>query len=710
VGFRPHVYRLARARGLAGFVLNSIQGVLIEAEGAATGLDAFVEELRAGPPPNAVVTGFTTEAIPDEGTASFTVRHSDATGEPAAFLLPDLAICPECLADITNPCNRRYRYPFTTCTHCGPRYSIVEGIPYDRPLTSMRHFPMCPACQAEYVDPLDRRFHAQTNCCAECGPQLALWDSAGSVLSAGDAALRQAVAAVRAGRILALKGIGGFHLICDALNGEAIRLLRTRKQRPAKPLAVMARQWELADREERLLQSPQAPIVLVERPIALPEEIAPGNPFLGVMRPYSPLHALLLDSLDGPIVATSGNLTDEPICIDEHEALARLGKVADLFLVHNRPILRPVDDSIVRWMDGAPTLLRRARGYAPLPLQVVLPLPQMVATGAHMKNTVAVSRGRLIFLSQHLGDLSTVAALEGHRQCLRDLTGVYQIQPEKAVCDLHPDYGSTASARALGLPLRAVQHHEAHVLAGIAEHAIEGPVLGVAWDGSGYGTDGTVWGGEYLQFAGGVFTRVDHLRTFRLPGGEQAVRQPRRSLLGVSSEMGRPEWARPLFQEAEWRVLQVMLERRLNAPLTSSMGRLFDAAAALLGLCPVSSFEGEAAMQLEFAARESSCHDTVPMETDWAELMLALAESNRTVADRAAMFHNAIADSVVRIAERHGLHQVLLTGGCFQNALLVERTAGRLRAAGFKVFTHRALPPNDGAIAVGQIVAAALGG
>jgi hydrogenase maturation protein HypF len=699
VGFRPHVYRMAGRHGLAGFVLNSAQGVLIEVEGASA--TAFVEQLRAQPPAHAVIAGFSLESIADLGDTSFTVRHSDSSGQPAAYLLPDLAICDACQAEIRDPANRRFRYPFTTCTDCGPRFSIAEGLPYDRPLTTMRHFPMCAACQSEYDHPADRRFHAQTNCCPACGPQLELWSAAGETLAREDDALCAAAEAVRAGRILALKGMGGFHLICDARNRAAVQTLRQRKRRPAKPFAVM-----VPEHPDRLLYSVQAPIVLVENTLNLPDEIAPGNPLLGVLRPYSPLHVLLMDELRFPIVATSGNLTDEPICFDEHEALRRLGAIADVFLVHNRPILRPLDDSIVRVIDGAPTLLRRARGYAPLPFVSPVDLPEMIATGAHDKNTVACSRGRLVFVSQHIGDLSTVPALDSHRRALADLRRTYELRPVRVAHDLHPDYASTREALATGLPACAVQHHHAHVYAGILEHQIAPPLLGVAWDGTGYGLDGTVWGGEYLAWDGATMERVAHLPAFPLPGGERAVREPRRSLLGLLHSLGRRESARKLFTPVEWPLVTALLDRGLNAPLTTSAGRVFDAVAALLGLCTVSSFEGEAAMRVEFSARECTTDASIDLSPGWAPLVDALEDTQWTLSAGAAMFHNALADSICRVAMQAAIPQVLLTGGCFQNALLAEKAAARLRAAGFRVYLHRALPPNDGAIAAGQIFAA----
>lgn len=703
VGFRPHVFRMAQKHGVAGFVLNSTAGVLIEAEAEDGRVRAFVEELRRNPPPLARIASFLTELLPGAGYSGFHVEASDTGGEPEAFLPPDLAMCGDCRREIFDPRDRRYRYPFTTCTNCGPRYSIVDSLPYDRPRTTMRDFPMCPACEAEYRDPLNRRFHAQTNCCPACGPHLELWSADGRVLARRDDALRQAAEAVREGRILALKGIGGFHLICDARNHEVLRELRRRKRRPTKPFAVM-----LPGHGHPLLHTPASPIVLIENTLGLPEEVAPGNPLAGVMIPYSPLHALLMNELGFPVVATSGNLTDDPICIDNREALERLGRIADLFLVHNRRILRPVDDSIVREIAGAPVILRRARGYAPLPFEAPRDLPELFATGGHMKNAVAFSRGRRVFLSQHLGDLSTHAAVENHRRMTADFRAIYNVRPAAVACDLHPDYASTQTAREMKTPVRAVQHHVAHLFSAVLEHRLEAPVFAASWDGTGAGADGTVWGGEFLLWEGRVLRRTGHLRPFRLPGGEQAVREPRRALLGVVWEMRRPELARPLFADNEWKVLVRMLERGFHCPWTTSAGRLFDAAAALFGLCAVSSFEGEAAMRVEFAARGATgTAEAVPMEEDWAPLFEQLADGNLPVAQRAALLHESLAESVVSAARRAGVEQVVLTGGCFQNALLTEDAARRLREEGFRPLLHREAPPNDGGLAAGQLLAAA---
>ena len=621
VGFRPFVYRLARATGLKGWVGNSPQGVVLEVEGPQERLDEFLLRLPRDVPPPASIHSLEPAVLEPAGYREFAIRPSDTAGAPTALVLPDIATCPACRAEIADPADRRYGYPFTNCTHCGPRYSIIDALPYDRASTSMAGFDMCAACRAEYEDPADRRFHAQPNACPDCGPQLALWNPAGGVLAERQTALEEAAAALGRGAIVAVKGLGGFHLMVDARDPEAVARLRRRKRREAKPLALMFPSLErlegscrVSPLESRLLQAPEAPIVLLERRPAdgLAEGVAPGNPYLGAMLPYTPLHHLLLGRVAAPLVATSGNLSDEPICIDQDRALKHLGGVADLFLVHDRPIRRQVDDSVARLVAGRQTLLRRARGYAPLPLDLPRPVPPSLAVGGHLKNSVAVGSGRRAFVSQHIGDLETGPAYEAFRRVSHDLGALYACRPRALAADLHPDYRSTRHAaeraRDDGLPLVQVQHHYAHILACMAENHAEAPVLGVAWDGSGYGTDGSVWGGEFLRIGPAGYQRVAHLRTFPLPGGEAAVRQPRRSALGLlyalwgEETFGRGDLA-PLgaFAQAELPLLARALQRRLNTPLTSSVGRLFDGVASIAGLLQESRFEGEAAMALEFA-------------------------------------------------------------------------------------------------------------
>jgi hydrogenase maturation protein HypF len=751
VGFRPFVYRLATELQLTGWVLNSAQGVFIEVEGKESALAQFRVRLERETPPQASIQRLSYETLPPAGYTNFEIRQSKQDGPKTTLVLPDVATCPDCLAEIFDPEDRRYGYPFTNCTNCGPRYSIIEGLPYDRAQTSMRGFTMCPRCQTEYEDPTNRRFHAQPNACPTCGPQLAFWDSNGILLAEREVALRAAADALRSGWIIAVKGMGGFHLFGDARSGETVEQLRRRKHRPSKPLAIMLpnleeveRHCELSPQERVLLSSSAAPIVLLRRrdadsyastasstPIA--GNVAPGNRYLGVMLPYTPLHHLLMAKVGFPLIATSGNLSDEPICTDETEALERLHGIADFFLVHNRPIVRSVDDSVAQVVGGDLQILRRSRGYAPLPLAVDHP-PQtsILAVGAHLKNTVALSKGEHIFLSQHIGDLETPQSYAAFRHTVESLCRLYGAEPETIACDAHPDYLSSQYAVQLAaernLPLRKVQHHYAHVLACMAEHKLKPPVLGLSWDGTGYGEDGTIWGGEFLLVTETGYERVAHLRPFPLPGGDAAVREPRRSAIGLLYERFGDrlfEWEQlPFLHAFSWedrRVLRLMLKRKLNTVYTSSMGRLFDGVAALLDIHPIADFEGEAAMALQFAAEtvstteryEIAVHDPVqpkdPMVLDWAPMIDAiLADRWQGVGtgEIAARFHNTLVQVAVNIAQRIGAQQVVLTGGCFQNKLLSESLMAQLSATGHQPFCHRQVPPNDGGIALGQVMAA----
>ena len=650
-------------------------------------------------------------------------------------MLPDIATCPECLHEIFDPANRRYLYPFTNCTHCGPRFSILEALPYDRPNTSMRAFEMCPQCRAEYEDPRDRRFHAQPNACPNCGPHLELWNRAGAILHRKEPALDVTANALRSGSIVAVKGLGGFHLMADARNEEAVRRLRRLKHREEKPFAVMAPSMDsvrlecaVSGLEERLLRSSEAPVVLLRRMPSQAGQIAPAvaprNPCLGVMLPYTPLHHLLLAGLGFPVVATSGNLSDEPICIDEHEALARLGGIADLLLVHNRPIVRHGDDSVVRVLLDRELVMRRARGYAPLPVVLKHSTQPTLAVGAHLKNTVALSSGTSVFISQHIGDLETEPALAAFERVIADFQRLYEVRPAVIVADAHPDYLSTKFAADLalrtGTRLETVQHHHAHICACMAENELEGPVLGVAWDGSGFGTDGTVWGGEFLRVGSAGFERVAHLRTFCLPGGDAAAREPRRCALGLLYEIfGDDAFAMtdlaPLqaLTPAERAILRTMLQRKLNPPRTSSAGRLFDGVASLAGVRQTSAFEGQSAMELEFAV-DPVGDDAYPLPVadgivDWEPTVGAiLADVAAGIAPGriSGKFHRALAVAIVEVARVVGERQVVLAGGCFQNEYLTRQTVQRLSAAGFIPVWHQRIPPNDGGISLGQTVAA----
>jgi hydrogenase maturation protein HypF len=758
------VYRLATTLHLDGWVLNSTQGVFLEVEGEREGLEAFAARLAAERPPRAVIQGLETSWLDPCGYRGFEIRESAGEGAPQVLVLPDIATCHDCLREILDPFDRRFRYPFTNCTNCGPRFTIIESVPYDRENTSMKGFAMCEACRREYHDPADRRFHAQPNACPVCGPQLALWDESGRPVAARENALERAGATIRDGRIVAVKGLGGFHLVVDATNDEAVRRLRARKHREEKPFAIMCGSLEQVERlcevspaEARLLMSPESPIVLLTRHVArnagCADAVAPNNPSLGVMLPYTPLHHLLTRAVGVPIVATSGNLSDEPICTDERDAVSRLAGIADLFLVHDRPIVRHVDDSIVRLVLGRELVLRRARGYAPLPIPLRTPAPPLLAVGAHLKNTVAITAGANVFISQHIGDLETPQSLAAFGQVIDSVGTLYRTRPVAVVADMHPDYLSTKHARTLGVPVTQVQHHTAHVAACMAENDLDGPVLGVSWDGTGYGPDGTVWGGEFLRVGSDwgqtrvkqgsdegqtrvrlQFERVATLRPFRLPGGDAAVREPRRSALGLlyalhGSSIAHRDDLPPLaaFDPEARRLLVQALDRGVNAPFTTSAGRLFDAVASLTDSRQVSTFEGQAAMDLEFSL-DSADADPYPFKLssggadfapppwqppatviDWAPMIDAIVRDIHAGVPRqdiSARFHASMADMIVRVALRVGEPRVVLTGGCFQNRRLVELAVDGLRSAAFRVYWHQRVPPNDGAISLGQIAAA----
>ena len=744
MGFRPFVFVLARSLGITGWVLNEADAVRIEAQGPADSLEAFCTRLREDHPPAARIDSIDVNRIecePDDG-GPFLIRDSLAESEPRPTIPADLATCAECLEEIRTEGERRYGYAFTNCTNCGPRWSIIERLPYDRSRTSMAGFRICEDCQAEYVDPTDRRFHAQPIACPQCGPRLELLDQSGRRISDREQALELAAEAVKAGKILAIKGLGGFQLLVDATNADAVALLRERKCRPHKPFAIMLRSLKEVRRrchvsaeEAEALSSHQAPIVLLQRreesnPATdkavgqVASGVAPGNPQLGVMLPYTPLHHLFMTAVGRPIVCTSGNLSEEPMAIDTDDAVERLAAIADLFLVHDRAIVRPVDDSVVRVWSGAPRVLRRARGLAATPIDLGFRGPTVLAVGGHLKNTVALSLGSQAIMSSHVGDLGSVLAVEVHRQAVRDLVGFFRAPPDVVACDMHPDYASTRHAERLGakwnVPLVRVQHHHAHVAACRAENGIEGPLLGFCFDGTGYGPDGTVWGGEVLQCDGAGSTRVGHLRTFPLPGGDRAVREPRRSALGILFELLGSEagnQARDWFAPHELDFLVRLLDRTIRCPRTSSLGRLFDAVACLCGLATTVSFEGQAAMALEYAAdwQEKGAYsivlsDTIPAVADWRPMVGAIIDDHRAGVPTgvvSARFHNGLADWAVAAALRGNCRQVALSGGCFQNGLLFDRVHARLSEAGFTVYTHRTVPPGDGGIALGQLVVAA---
>lgn len=732
VGFRPFVYRLATEMGLDGWVRNDANGVFMEIDGPEADLHRFVARMEAELPAVAAIDDIDVEMGMPAGHAGFHIRHSSGGSEPTAVILPDLATCADCMRDVTDPGDRRHRYPFTNCTNCGPRFSIIRELPYDRPGTAMAEFAMCATCRAEYDDPLDRRFHAQPTACPACGPHLT-WRGHGTATD-DEGIIALAADAIRSGSIVALKGIGGYQLLVDAENTSAVDRLRERKQRPTKPLALMVRDLDVAasvvhlsDSERSVLGSIHAPIVLARRRDdgLISPSVAPGNDTLGVMLPTTPLHHLVCRRVGRPMVATSGNRTDEPIAIDDGEAIERLAHIADAFVTHDRPVERHMDDSVVRRIAGEIRILRRARGYAPLPIALRDPAPSILAVGAHLKSTVAVTSGRNVFVSQHIGDLETIEADRAFGRVIDDLTRMYDVRPEIVAHDLHPAYRSTARAGAADLFPEArrvaVQHHHAHLASCLADNDHPGPALGVTWDGTGYGTDGTVWGGEFLLGDATGFERVGHLRPFTLPGGDAAVRDPRRSAIAVLHASGaRLDADVPAaagFSAGDVRLLTTMIERGINTPVTTSAGRIFDAVAAIVGVRTHATFEGEAAIALEHAAVPCDDGYPLPIEStdgahvlDWRPTILAVADdiaSGAAPSVCAGRFHRTLAEAIGRMASIVGHDVVALTGGCFQNRLLTEQTAGVLEGRGFTVLVHRRVPPNDGGISLGQAAIAA---
>ncbi len=765
VGFRPFVYRLARELGLAGWVQNTRNGVLIEAEGGVPVVEMFLQRLRTDAPPSASIETVITTIVPVLDEAGFSINQSAESGQRVLVIPPDLATCDDCQRELADPHDRRFRYPFLTCTQCGPRYSLLTAIPYERSNTTMAGFTLCSACDAEYGAETDRRFHAEPIACPTCGPRLCLWNGQGHEVADGEEALQRAVSLLEQGLVLAVKGLGGFQLWVDARSQEAVQRLRNRKRRPDKPFALLFPSIDavrshclLSSEEEALLRSPQAPIVLARkrRDASLADAVAPANPYLGVMLPTTPLYHLLMASLQRPMVATSGNRSEEPIVTDEWEAPARLNGIADAFLVHDRPIARPVDDSVVlvvpgkvQSVDGEQEekpradvmILRRARGYVPQAIRWCdnatdgTTQGPILAVGGHLKNTVALLTGNRVVLSQHLGDLSTVEADRAFRQAVVDLQQLLHVTPLAIACDLHPDYRSTSFARELAVrlsvPLVPVQHHHAHVASCMAEHKLDGDVLGIAWDGAGYGGDGQVWGGEFLIADYGRFTRFASLTPFRLLGGEAAMREPSRSAAAILWElMGEQMLTQDL---PSWRVTDDQREKfagvlksGIALPWSTSMGRLFDAVASFTGLCHQASFEGQAAMAVQFPAEQEweACGraegypmDLAPSDSSdttwligWRPMISAiLGDLRRGIGpDKiAARFHIGLAVATVRVAQAAGLPCVVLTGGCFQNRLLLRLVKRYLEEAGFTVYCHTLVPPNDGGLSLGQAVVAA---
>jgi hydrogenase maturation protein HypF len=714
VGFRPYIYRLAESIGLTGHVSNTSSGVFIQIQGPQARVDQFINRLRPEAPAVSKIVSCTHSDIQVvDGEQRFTVVESDDSSAKTVNILPDLATCPDCLADVAQLDGRRHNYAFTNCTNCGPRFSIINDIPYDRPNTEMRNFIQCPACMAEYTDPEDRRFHAQPNACPDCGPML-ICDT--TTTSQPDP-IAAGAEVITGGQILALKGLGGYQLLCAANSPTAVIRLRARKHRPDKPMAVMFPHLQAVEDychvsadESALLRSVAAPIVLLKKrkDSQLADEIAPGNPYLGAMLPYTPLHHLLMALINQPVICTSGNLHDEPIALDNDEAHSRLANIADAFLEHNRPIARQLDDSVVRASKVGTQYLRRARGYAPSPIYLKGAMPNVLAVGGHLKNTIAIMFADQLILSQHIGDLSTPQAHDAFRKILDDLPRLYDFAPDLVATDLHPDYLSTQVANDMGLPLRTVQHHHAHIGAVMAENHHRSEVLGVSWDGTGLGTDGTIWGGEFLLCDGDDFERLTHLKPFPLPGGDRAALEPRRSALGLLHSAGRLPNFDHNFNDDEMELLTQALATGLNTPLTSSMGRLFDAIGALVGLGNTNRFEGQTAMALEFAAAGklgAPYPFTITPTIDWTDLLAAIitdVQNKVELQTIAASYHGTLVEMILQVAQNTGVKDVALGGGCFQNLLLLEGAVERLNSSGFNVLLPRILPINDGGLSAGQ--------
>jgi hydrogenase maturation protein HypF len=745
VGFRPHVHTLATHHGLTGTVANDDRGVTIEVQGRPTAADTFLTDLLAGPPPAAIIQQVDATDLDPIDESGFRIVATDRTGTATTLVSPDLDVCADCVSEMTDPHDRRYRYPFINCTNCGPRFSIIRATPYDRPATTMAAFEMCTTCRAEYEDPTNRRFHAQPNACADCGPRLWLQTTYGTATDTADA-IAAVKALIRTGGIIAIKGIGGFHLACDATSAVAVEELRRRKRRSAKPFAVMAADVEtartmvdLSDADVAVLTSRAKPIVLSPATgHSAGQVIAPGQRRIGVMLPYTPLHHMLLDP--GDIwVMTSGNIATEPIITTNEDALLRLADVADAFLLHDRDIARPIDDSVVvstrgdadtpGRADAAAVPVRRSRGFAPLPVDLAFSTPPMLAVGGELKATLCLADGSRAFLSQHIGDMENLETLGAFEQTATDLQDLLRIDPELLVCDMHPAYLSRrwAHEHADGRRVIEVQHHHAHIASLLAEHRWSSPVIGISFDGTGYGADGTVWGGEILVGDLTGFERAGHLQAFTMPGGDVSVRNPYRLALSLLHQHGH-DWAAGLppvdaSPEEERAVIAHQLRSGLNALVTTSAGRLFDAVASLAGVCHEATYEAQAAMEFEALVEDVAVDGPgykLPVETRDGMLVLSHAglirdilsdlDGHTATIEIAAKFHRSVARAIADAAAMIGAHSevdtVGLSGGVFQNRVLTRMCTTLLNAAGFSVLTHRLVPPNDAGLALGQIALA----
>jgi hydrogenase maturation protein HypF len=739
VGFRPFVYQLAKRYNLRGWVCNTSEDVKIEVEGDTKEIEEFIKKLKEQAPPMSHIEDIKVTAGVPANYDRFEIRESIAEAGKYQLVSPDITTCPDCLKEIFDPTNRRYRYPFTNCTNCGPRFTIIRDIPYDRPKTTMKNFKMCPLCQREYNDPLNRRFHAQPNACPVCGPQLKLVDNQGKAV-AGKDILKQTAELLKEGKIVAVKGLGGFLLACDATSEKTVNRLRQRKNRPAKPLAVMVatldevhRHCEANDEEIKLLTSPGSPIVLVKwKPeSSITKAVAPGLKYLGVMLPYTPFHHLLLNETGLQLVMTSGNLSEEPISKDNDEAIRRLGKIADYFLIHNRDIYARYDDSVTLVEQDIPRFTRRARGYAPYPIHLPYQSRQILGCGAEEKNTFCLTRDNYAFVSQHIGDMENLETLEHYVNTIDLYKKLFRIKPEIIAYDTHPEYLPTKYAKELaekeGLKLFPVQHHHAHIASCLADNGVKGPVIGVALDGTGYGTDGNIWGGEFMVVDYKDFIRAAHLEYLPLPGGTLAIKKPYRTAIGYMLALGLDLDKKLPFlkqvDESEIEIIRSQIQTKFNTPLTSSMGRLFDAVAALIGVRGIIEYEAQAAIDLEMSAddapNETGFYPIIFEERDGI-MVIKIHDILRAVvldikdharqAIIAARFHNTIARLILetcqKIVDKTDIKQVALSGGVFQNRLLLRKTVPLLESASFKVYTHRQVPCNDGGISLGQVAIA----
>lgn len=735
VGFRPFVYGLAQKNNLQGWVNNSSAGVFIEVEGKMEAVEDFTREVSHQAPPRARIESLKFEDLTPVGFRSFEIRESVEEAGKYQLISPDIATCEPCQQEVFNPQDRRYRYPFTNCTNCGPRFTIIQDIPYDRPKTTMAQFRMCPECQHEYDDPTNRRFHAQPNACSHCGPKVELCDEQGKPLGVDDP-ISSAIALLREGKILAIKGLGGFLLACNAQNPLVLERLRQRKRRPHKPFAVMLPHLPAVQKhcwvnegEEKLLLAPESPIVLLHWKESSPISrlVAPGQKYLGVMLPYTPLHHLLLRESGLVLIMTSGNLSEEPIAKDNEEAFSRLQGIADAFLIHDRDIYIQYDDSVTAVVSGENTILRRARGYAPFPIRLPFSLKPILACGAELKNTFCLTRDQYAFLSQHIGDMENLETLNHFQRTIGIYQKLFSIQPEMVAYDLHPEYLSTKYALQLTGKKIGVQHHFAHMASCLAENGVEGPAIGLTFDGLGYGTDGNLWGGEFLLGNFRFFERKAHFEYIPMPGGAAAIQHPWRMALSyVYTLLGKEEFMKhqPLFalpQGEKVRIILQQIDQKFNAPLTSSCGRLFDGVSALLGLCPSVSYEGQAAMELERIANpeEDGAYDFFTEEEEGKEIIRlrpiiagVLKDLGKGIEPSviAAKFHNTLVNIGVaicqKIGDRGGPKKVVLSGGVFQNRLLTERMRSAMEKSGLEVLTHRLVPCNDGGLALGQAVIA----